>query len=98
MTVSIQKRVAKYPDDNHLIIYVVAGHGMMQNGRQAILINELDPRGKFYKKWSLELNIRDLAKNHPDNTYQIVFFGCCREPQSAKHTAGFSMEEAHMMM
>ena len=62
---------------NFLIITLYAGHGMLKDGMQSLLMNEFDNLKGFYKMIYAEKIARDWA-SHP-NTYVIVFFACCRQ-------------------
>ena len=56
---------------------MVAGHGIMYEGGQALVINEFDPKREFYKLLKIEAWIRVTAK-HYANTYFVGIFACCR--------------------
>ena len=75
---NIQKRIQEDPETNYLILYVIAGHGMNVKGQQVLLLNEFDKKTNWYKMLMVETKIRTLAKICP-NSYQVAFFGCCRE-------------------
>lgn len=84
--IGLKKRIQSNPLENFLIIYVLAGRGMCDDGRQIVLLNEYDFNNKFYKQWGVEAEIADISKFYP-NTYQMAFFGCSREfKNDSKHT------------
>ena len=60
--VEIKKRLKDNPDTNHLIMYVAAGHGMNESGKQVFLINQFHPGSKFYKWFAIEDNIRSISE------------------------------------
>ena len=43
------------------------------------MLNEYDPKNKFYQLFNAEKLIYDLAKSFPKNAYVIGLFACCRE-------------------
>ena len=84
----ITRRLQKDPDTNYLILYVIAGHGMNQNGQQVIVVNEFDKPKGFYKLFAIEANIRIIAY-YNQNSCQYAFFACCREVYDGKiHSEG----------
>ena len=85
---SIRKRIKDAPEKKFLVVYVLAGHGMINNGKQILLLNEYSANLRFYKHWAIEEHIRNIAKNF-ENSYQIAFFACCREVKTQKHSGGF---------
>ena len=81
------------PEENHTVIYTIAAHGILRDGKQTVLINEYDKKTGFYKVWNVEANIRLLASTF-HNTYHIAFFACCREfYNTARHTGCFATKE-----
>ena len=64
----LSSRVKNSPDLKFLLIFVVAGHGIMRDGRQTILVNEFDKSTSFYKAWCIEAEIRTRAYDFP-NTF-----------------------------
>ena len=88
----------KTPQDIVLIFCVFASHGMIQCGRQTILINEFDKATGFYKLIGAEENIRSAAQRN-SNAYFVCIFACCREILLRKnHSGGMSLEEANKKM
>ena len=72
----------------------MAGHGMIINAKQVLLLNQFNAYSGFYKFWGAEGDVRDIAESYR-NSYSMVFFACCRElfiPH--KHTNGFGGTEA----
>ena len=63
---------------NYLLIFFFAGHGVLLEGSQAILVNEFDKRSGFYKMKKVELKLRTLAESFP-NAYVVGIFACCRQ-------------------
>ena len=51
---------------------------MQDSGRQVVLLNDFDEKTGFYRRWQIEFDVRDRAKDYR-NTYQIAVFACCRE-------------------
>ena len=90
----ISKRARDHPDENFLVFYIIAGHGMVFNGKTILILNEFDPSESFYKYAEIEQQIRRLAYYHP-NMYQVGFFACCREILNRNlHSGGFSAQRA----
>ena len=46
---SIKHRISSNPEKNFLVIYVLAGHGMIDSGKQVMLLNEFNQAKGFYK-------------------------------------------------
>ena len=92
---SIRMRMKENPDKNFLVIYVLAGHGMICDGKQVVLLNEYSSFSGFYKFWGIESDVRDIAHNFA-NSYQICLFACCRNTMNSdEHCGGFrSKQEA----
>ena len=66
------------PKKKHLGVFFIAGHGMIHEGSQRILLNEFDKFKKFYKLFPIEINVRNMTKYYK-NSYLIVTMACCRE-------------------
>ena len=93
-TKCIKLRLLNNPNENFIIFYVIAGHGMTMAGRQIVLLNEFHKRSTFYGKWGVEGDIRDIARMYK-NSFQIAFFACCREIMNRSiHSGGFSKADA----
>ena len=50
------------PDKNYVVIHLYAGHGMIVEGRQVVLMNQYNRNLGFYKWNGVEQNVRDMAK------------------------------------
>ena len=74
----IKQGSKKIPKVNYLVIWLFAGHGVLRNGMQTILFNELDKRNGYYKMFNCEAVIRDIAAKY-SNSYMITIFACCRQ-------------------
>ena len=59
-------------------LFCFACHGMIQDGRQVILINEHSKVKGFYKLFGAEENMRRASLTH-SNAYIVGVFACCRE-------------------
>ena len=53
-------------------------HGMLFESTQHVVLNEFDPKKKFYKLYAAQEQIRFLS-NRYKNCYFISVFACCRE-------------------
>ena len=74
----IKRRIEKNPDKKYLVIYVLAGHGMITAGKQVMLMNEYNDKTGFYKFYGVEAMVRTNSQRFP-NSYSICLFACCRE-------------------
>ena len=63
---------------NYLTIFLFAGHGIIKDGMQCLVLNEYDPQTKFYKLLRVEEKIR-LYGAAFQNSYNIAIFACCRD-------------------
>ena len=57
----LYKRLKKNPDKYFLIIYVISGHGFVHEGKQVLVVNQFNPRTKYYEFWHAERDIRDFS-------------------------------------
>ena len=89
---------------NYLVILLFACHGFLKDGTQNILLNNYDPKTKFYQMYKAEEKIRSWAQSFP-NAYIIGIFACCRQlwnpdafkPMLSKEDTRFcSMEELRL--
>ena len=88
--VELNKLFKSLPQETVLTLSCFASHGMIQSGRQVILLNELLSDKGFYKFFGVEENIRMLAQKYP-NAYLVVIYACCREIfLVAEHCGGIS--------
>ena len=86
VSASISERLKKKPDKNYLGFTLVAGHGMVYEGMQYLLLNQYCSTGKFYKLCPIEKLVR-LRTGKFKNHYEIVIMACCREVHDPKlHT------------
>ena len=83
------------PEETVLALSCFASHGMIQDGRQVILLNEFLSTKGFYKIFGVEENIRLMAQKFP-NAYLVVIFACCREIHLvAQHCGGISLAQVN---
>ena len=81
------------PEETILTLSCYASHGMIQDGRQVILVNEYASDKGFYKIVGVEENTRMLAMKY-SNAYLIVIYACCREILIlAQHSGGISLKQ-----
>ena len=66
------------PQEHVAVIFLFAGHGILKDGCQAMVMNEYDPDTKFYKLLRIEDKIRSLSNSYT-NVFNIAIFACCRE-------------------
>ena len=65
------------PKVNYTIIFLFAGHGMLMEGNQVLVLNEWDKDQGFYRLFQAEKRLRMLADSY-ENCYVIGIFACCR--------------------
>ena len=92
LRLDIKRALNDKPDETHLIIVAVAGHGITYEGRQTIVINTLNVKKGFYEQWKTEEEIRYLASRN-SNQYWIGIYAACRELYNPeRHTKLVSTE------
>ena len=74
----LMKDLKKWAKEKTLVVYILASHGIQENGSQGVVVNEFDENTGFYKIWKVESMVRTLADIFP-NSYHLTFFACCRE-------------------
>ena len=92
----LRKDLTAWNKEKTFVIYILASHGIQENGSQGVVVNEFDKKTEFYKIWKIEALIRYFAKTYP-NSYHLAIFACCREVYDPfRHTGcvGGSYEEA----
>ena len=78
MAIGTQKLCKQNPYETVLALFCYASHGMIQDGRQVILVNEFNQFKGFYKLYGAEENMRTAARTF-SNAYIVGVFACCRE-------------------
>ena len=66
------------PHETVFALFCFACHGMIQDGRQVILVNEYSKVKGFYQFFGAEENMR-MASMSFSNAYIVGIFACCRE-------------------
>ena len=84
----IMNQLRVNPEQKTAIFYVLACHGIAEDGKQAVLVNTFNKKTGFYTFWRVKLDVRGFAAMF-HNSYHVVFFACCREPYSASRHCGF---------
>ena len=74
----LKKRIKAHPEQNFFIVMVFASHGIQCDGKQTIVINQLNLKEGFYYRIGAEHDIRYIAKQF-GHTYTLGLFACCRE-------------------
>ena len=64
---------------NYIVILLFAGHGILKDGMQTLVLNEYDQKSGFYKLFKAEDTVRKLSYALNLNSYFICCFACCRE-------------------
>ena len=93
MIIDLNRLYKDNPHETILTLLCYATHGMIQDGRQVFLVNELAPNKGFYKIVGVEENMRKSALFN-SNAYIVVIFACCREIfLVAQHCGGISLKQ-----
>ena len=62
-----------------------------------MVLNDFDPKTKYYRIWHVEKFIRYLASAYP-NTFHLAFYACCRELYDpARHSGGVGGTKEEVM-
>ena len=77
ITNRLEAGVRVTPRVNYLVIWIFAGHGIVKDGMQNMLLNQFDSESKFYKMLAAESMVRDMA-NRYSNAYMLAIFSSCR--------------------
>ena len=64
---------------NYVVFLLFAGHGILKDGMQHLVLNEFDEQTGFYKLFNAEDYVRRLSTAFCLNSYFICLFACCRE-------------------
>jgi hypothetical protein len=59
-------------DEEILSIQMFAGNGVIENGRQNVLINKFNQKNSFYEMIGVELALRNKAKDVPNCFFLIL--------------------------
>ena len=62
---------------NTLVIVYIAGHSIMKDWKQCVILNEKNPVDQFYKTFEIERTLRSFAYAQR-NVYVVGLFACCR--------------------
>ena len=73
---------------NYLVVCMFAGHGILKDGMQTLVLNEFDRKTQFYQLFKAEDLIRQVASVYSKNSYFIAIFACCRELYKAEIHSG----------
>ena len=84
----ITRRIKGQPEEQFLVILLFAGHGILKQGVQNIVLNEFNPKDGFYKMHAIEGVVRAWA-NMLQNAYFITIFACCRQTYDQNTMQGF---------
>ena len=77
----------KKPVEKTLLLFLFAGHGILKDGIQWLLLNEFEEKTGFYKLLNAEGKLRFWAEIYP-NAYIIGIFACCRQLYDHKTMSG----------
>ena len=73
-----------------LVVYVFAGHGIVEAGTQAVVLNEFRKSTGFYWYFKVENMLRDIAEKY-QNSFHLAFYACCREIHDPnRHCGGYT--------
>ena len=68
----------KRPVEKFLLVCLFAGHGILKDGMQSMLLNEYDENTGFYRLLCAEAKLRLWSEIYP-NAYILGIFACCRQ-------------------
>ena len=92
-TTELNRLLKNNPHETILALFCYASHGMIQDGRQVILINEFSKVKGFYRIFGAEENMRTAAQTFA-SAYIVGIFACCREIFLVnQHSKGISLAE-----
>ena len=92
--IKLKTRIRTNPDLGFVIFAILAGHGMVDQGSQVVILNEFSQVRNFYRLWIAEADFRSIA-NKFSNSYVVCCFACCREVfNPVAHGGCFSSQEA----
>ena len=74
----INKMLKKSPESKFFGMLLYAGHGMIRDGSQNLLLNQFDKARGFYKFAVIEKDIRTTSAKYK-NSYIVGIVACCRE-------------------
>ena len=63
----VKARLIKDHETKFLVLYVIAGHGMISFSKQIILLNEYNTETGFYKWWGIEGEVRNVGERFPNS-------------------------------
>ena len=66
------------PDVKYFGLLLYAGHGMIRDGVQCFVLNQLNKSQGYYYLQAVETDIRNISM-HCKNSYILATFACCRE-------------------
>ena len=86
------------PQMTVFVLFCFACHGMIQDGRQVILVNEYSKAKGFYQFFGAEENMR-MASQTFSNAYIVGVFACCREIfLVTQHSGCISLEDRNEIL
>ena len=91
MITDLNRLLKNNPHETILALFCFASHGMIQDGRQVILVNEYSSAKGFYRFFGAEENMRTTSRTFA-NAYIVGIFACCREIfLVTQHSGGISL-------
>ena len=91
MAQALNRIYKENPQETIFTLLCFATHGMIQDGRQVVIVNEINKARGFYTFYGAEQNMRDSAFKFP-NAYIVGVFACCREIfLVTQHSGGISL-------
>ena len=83
----LRKRFINEPHCNFLVFYIFACHGIVDSGKQTVMVNDFNKRTRYYHLYGAEHELRLWATKH-SNSYLIGIFACCREMYNKQRHSG----------
>ena len=78
IAIGTHKLCKQNPHETVLALFCYSSHGMIQDGRQMIVVNQFNEAKGFYRLYGAEENMR-TATTIFSNAYIVGIFACCRE-------------------
>ena len=78
MILDLHRLFKNNPHETVLAFFCYSSHGMIQDGRQVILVNQHSKAKGFYRLFGAEQNMRTAVMTY-SNAYIVGVFACCRE-------------------
>ena len=83
----LRKRFINEPHRNFLVFFIFACHGIVDSGKQTVMVNDFNKRTQYYHLYGAEHELRLWSTKHT-NSYMVAIFACCREMHNKLRHSG----------